>query len=225
MLCHWQCQLGQRSHNFSNLLITTLASINSFIFITMKLIIIITFLLVAVAASMNTSVYASGLRLPSGQESEAAIATNNVTTIKTNVFDKYKDTAIKAVVATANTKTSKATRAKGSKAPVYFKGSKVVSKSSDDEDCRGAKAKSGKTCNPNSEPSTNPSEQPSLDPSSNPSMSTNPSEKPSLNPSTNPSEQPSLDPSSNPPEQPSLSSNPSVSTQSVCHPDIGAMVS
>jgi uncharacterized protein YpmB len=103
-----------------------LASINSFIFITMKLIIIITFLLVAVAASMNTSVYASGLRLPSGQESEAAIATNNVTTIKANVFDKYKDTAIKAVVATANTKTSKATRAKGSKAPVYFKGSKVV---------------------------------------------------------------------------------------------------
>ena len=117
----------------------------------MKLIIIITFLLVAVATSMNTYVYASGLRLPSGQESEAAIATNNVTTIKTYVFDKYKDTAIKAVVvATANTKTSKAPRAKGSKAPVYTKGSKVVSKSSDNEDCRGAKAKSGKTCNPSS---------------------------------------------------------------------------
>ena len=150
-MCHWQCQLGQRSHNFSNLLITTSASINSFIFITMKLIIIITFLLVAVAASMNTSVYASGLRLPSGQESEAAMATNNVTTIKTNVFDKYKDTATKAVVATAKTKASKEPRAqKGSKAPVYTKGSKAVSKSSDDEDCRGAIAKSGKTCNPSS---------------------------------------------------------------------------
>ena len=66
---------------------------------------------------------ASGLRLPSGQESEAVIATNNVTTIKTNVFDKYKDTTIKAVVATANIKTSKAPRAKGRKAPVFFKGS------------------------------------------------------------------------------------------------------
>ena len=229
-MCHWQCQLGQRSHIFSNLLITTSASINSFIFITMKLIIIITFLLVAVAASMNTSVYASGLRLPSSQESEAAMATNNVTTIKTNVFDKCKDTAIKAVVvATANTKTSKAPRAKGSKAPVYTKGSKVVSKSSDDEDCRGAKAKSGKTCNSSSEPSTNPSEQPSLGPSSNPSMSTNPSEKTSLDPSTNMSKQPSLDPSSNPSEQPSLSSNPSVSTNpsvsatQYCFPDRAAL--
>jgi hypothetical protein len=87
----------------------------------MTLIIIITFLLVAVAASMNTFDYDSGLRLPSGQESRAVIADNNVTTvnIKTNVFDNYKDTAIKVMVATVKTKTGKAPRAKGSKAPVY----------------------------------------------------------------------------------------------------------
>ena len=92
-----------------------------------------------------------------------------VTTIKANVFDKV-------VVATAKTKASKEPRAqKGSKAPVYTKGSKVAPKSSDDEDCRGAKAKSGKTCNPSSEPSSNPSEQPSLDPSDSPSLSSAPS--------------------------------------------------
>ena len=95
-----------------------------------------------------------------------------VTTIKANVFDKV-------VVATAKTKASKEPRAqKGSKAPVYTKGSKVAPKSSDDEDCRGAKAKSGKTCNPSSEPSSNPSEQPSLSPSDSPSDA--PSDSPSL---------------------------------------------
>jgi hypothetical protein len=86
----------------------------------------------------------------------------------------------------ANQAVTAATRAKGIKKPsAATKGSKVVSKSSEDEDCRGAKAKSGKTCNPSSEPSTNPSEQPSFDPSSNPSS--NPSENPSRNPSSNPS--------------------------------------
>ena len=65
------------SHNFSSLRIATSQSLDPFIIITMKL--AITYFVLAVAL-MNASVYASasGLRLTSSHESDAAIATNDL---------------------------------------------------------------------------------------------------------------------------------------------------
>ena len=81
----------------------------------------------------------------------AIVSLLGLVAINANVFE-YNNTANQAVTAAA--------RAKGSKKPSSAsKGSKAVSKSSDNEDCRGAKAKSSKSCNPSSEPSTTPASQ------------------------------------------------------------------
>jgi hypothetical protein len=71
------CSADQLSHNFLSLRIASSQSLDPFIIITMKL--AITYFVLAVA-SMNASVYASasGLRVTSSHESDAAIATNDL---------------------------------------------------------------------------------------------------------------------------------------------------